>query len=213
MKQVESLCSLGNRERKSPFSRRQRVRALHRFTTLLGERAQGRPGARRHPWALARKSRAKARRPQVMAENTPAFPARWLTGLFRALLGEPMLLCHRRRPRCVSNAAYLTPRVWGAGTTRLRRPHLRRSSVSASTSTASRTPRIVTFAIAPLQSRRDAQDNTANQNFGKAKYFFCKGLTGIRGPSPAGQIPRNRQITCDRLQAPISPGRLMRPQL
>src|ERR1700740_951711 len=49
---------------------------------LLDERAQGRPGARRHPWALARKSRARARRPQVMAENTPAFPARWFTAYF-----------------------------------------------------------------------------------------------------------------------------------
>ena len=92
----------------------------------------------------------RARRPQVWAENTPAFPAR-LNGLLRALLGEPMLVCHRRLAQAFGACARLDASV---GATRPRRPRLRRSSVGTFTSTASH-PAFVTFASAPLQSRRD----------------------------------------------------------
>jgi hypothetical protein len=45
------------------------ARVLHLACPLRRRRAQGRPGARMHPWAFAQKHCAKARRPQVQAES------------------------------------------------------------------------------------------------------------------------------------------------
>ena len=57
------------------------------------ERAQGRPGARMHPWSACRKKHAAE--PQVQADQ-PAFPAQWFYGLY-VISPVTGLSCHRRR--------------------------------------------------------------------------------------------------------------------
>ena len=64
------------------------ARALRRRSALSSERAQGRPGAGRHPRSAARMHTRKktAQQHTGVAEHT-AFPARWSDGLCRALPG------------------------------------------------------------------------------------------------------------------------------
>jgi len=57
------------------------------------ERAQGRPGARMHPWSACRKKHAAE--PQVQADQ-PAFPAQWFYGLY-VISPVTGLSCHRHR--------------------------------------------------------------------------------------------------------------------
>src|SRR5205085_2950252 len=59
--------------------------------SLEETRAQGKPGAR-CTRSLARKTKsARASSPQVH-RNSPAFPAQWFYGLYRALLGDEFVL-------------------------------------------------------------------------------------------------------------------------
>jgi hypothetical protein len=150
-------------------SRGSHARALHLFAALLGRgRREDRVPAR-HPWAVARKSRAKARRPQVTAENTPAFPARWCYGLYRALLGEPAFatvasfkpLEHEQSLAPASGRQNHTTSP--SANAPLVSRHIRVHRIPHST--------LVTIAIAPLQSRRDGARYTVNQNFWKEEYF------------------------------------------
>ena len=106
---------------------------------MRGRREDRVPAGTRGP--SREKVAQRARRPQVEAENTPAFPARMVYGLFRALLGEPMLDCHRRLAQAFGASAETWRQRRGAGTTRLRRPQMCRSSVGPFTSIASRAPR------------------------------------------------------------------------
>src|SRR6478735_5041805 len=52
------------------------------------------------------------------SQINPAFPAQWFDGLLRALLGERILVCHRRRR--IKASANLAPAT-GVRTTRLGR--------------------------------------------------------------------------------------------
>jgi len=56
------------------------------------KRAQGRPGIDRYPWSACRK---KARGRTTGSAKYPAFPARWIDGLY-ALSPVPGLVGHRR---------------------------------------------------------------------------------------------------------------------
>src|SRR5690349_12726660 len=61
------------------------------ITAPINRRAQGMPGVCRTR-SLACKCRKHASKSPQVRRNSPAFPARWFYGLFRALLGVPGLL-------------------------------------------------------------------------------------------------------------------------
>ena len=123
---------------------------------LLDERAQGRPGARWHPWALARKSRAESAKTTGDGGEHSGLPCAMVYSLFRALLGEPVPVCHRQLAQAFGASAKLGASVGAPGPHDFAVRKSRCSSVSAFTSTASRLT-FVTIAIAPLQSRRDGE--------------------------------------------------------
>jgi hypothetical protein len=142
-----------------------------------------------HPWALARKIAQRARSPQVWRRTLRPSLRGWFYGLLRDLLGEPMHVCHRRLAHPLEPARNLTP---ASG----RRDHT--ASPSASVPLVSQRihvhriprPTFVTFAIAPLQSRRDEENIALILDFEKPKYFCNEGLTGIcrRRPGRANQL-------------------------
>jgi hypothetical protein len=125
------------------------------FASLLGPlrmpRAQGRPGERTHPWALAQKNCAKARRPQVSAASRRPSLHSGLQ-LIRVLLGEPAFATVADH-----NALALSPtwRLHGrARTTRLRCPRNCRSSVGTIASTAFRSTFVTTRTPLVLRAER-----------------------------------------------------------
>jgi hypothetical protein len=66
------------------------------FSSALGnQRAQGRPGARCTRGLVCNLHKEMRTRAYRFSGNTPAFPAQWFYGLYRALLGD-RLVCHRR---------------------------------------------------------------------------------------------------------------------
>src|SRR5712664_5004695 len=76
----------------SPRSRGTNASELFKRAALENKRAQGRPGARSHPWSACNKKHAAE--PQVQADH-PAFPAQWFYGLY-VISPVTMLGCHRR---------------------------------------------------------------------------------------------------------------------
>jgi hypothetical protein len=56
----------------------------------------------------------KSTRAYRFSGSSPAFPAQWFYGLFRALLGETWLACHRHQ-RDASTIANLTPAIGASG--------------------------------------------------------------------------------------------------
>ena len=81
----------------------------------------GKAGWPHAPGALAQKTFARARKPQVQAVITPAFPARWFYGLYViSSVNHPV--CHRNQRDALGIIADLAPDLWGARTTRFRRP-------------------------------------------------------------------------------------------
>src|SRR5882672_6331237 len=81
--------------RKSTISRRDAPELCWKLPALK-TRAQGRPGARCTRGLACGLHKTKCTRAYRFSGNTPAFPAQWLYGLYRALPGE-RLSCHRRR--------------------------------------------------------------------------------------------------------------------
>src|SRR6201996_9741832 len=78
-KRLESLCprrATVHEARNDALAARFRARAWHRKPPG-SERAQGRPGADRHPWPPCVKE-CTGQEPQAQPDD-PAFPARWLT--------------------------------------------------------------------------------------------------------------------------------------
>ena len=69
------------------------------FPPSSNRRAQERPGARSHPWALARKNSRKSAKSTGCGEEHSGLPCAMVLRLIRALLGEPMLDCHHRLAR------------------------------------------------------------------------------------------------------------------
>ena len=193
------------RERNNAFSRRLCVRALCFVPPSSDQRAQGRPSARRHPWALAQKSCARARRPQVEAENTPAFPARMVYGLYVISSVSQCSFATVASREPFEPARNLTP---ASG----RQDHTTSpSAIAPLVSQRLRVHRIphstfVTLAIAPLQSRRDGGTIALICASGKQNYFFREGLTRICGRHPSGEsIARALTavlVTGSRLQLP-----------
>ena len=82
--------------RRKLFSRRFRPEVCWKLPALSKKRAQGRPGAHCTRGLACGLWKTKCTRAYRFSGNTPAFPAQWLYGLYRALPGEPRLCCHRR---------------------------------------------------------------------------------------------------------------------
>ena len=75
------------------FSRRGSPELCFTLHPLSKRRAQGRPGAGRHPRStVLNVCTRNAQRHTGEAGNNPAFPARWVYGLCRALLGDEFVL-------------------------------------------------------------------------------------------------------------------------
>src|ERR1700719_2580951 len=64
---------------------------LCNLVSLRKQRAQGMPGGRTHPLPCVQNKKTHAGQHRD-AEITPALPAQWLYGLFRALAGVSVLL-------------------------------------------------------------------------------------------------------------------------
>src|SRR5215813_1987816 len=80
-------------ERGSAVSRHGAPSFFKQSALARTKRAQGRPGARMHPWSACRKKHAAE--PQVQADH-PAFPAQWFYGLY-VISPVTGLSCHRHR--------------------------------------------------------------------------------------------------------------------
>jgi hypothetical protein len=100
-------------------------------------RAQGRPGARCTRGLMCQDAHSKKRtRAYRFSGSSPAFPAQWLYGLYRALPGETWLACHRRPQEARASCEFDTCHR-GVRTTRLCHTLQLPSSVAAFASTAS----------------------------------------------------------------------------
>jgi hypothetical protein len=122
--------------------------------------------------------------------SSPAFPAQWFYGLFRALPGETRLVCHRR-PQEARASQELDTSHWGVRTTRLCRP-LKRCSSIASLRPSHPAPTSVTIAIRPSSRARDGKIYAGDLGQKQRRIFFVRGLDMIcrkRGdlPDEAGQ--------------------------
>ena len=72
----------------SSFSRQALSEVLQIVRALFKQRAQGRPGARCTRGLVCIDAQEMRTRAYRFSGNTPAFPAQWLYGLYRALPGE-----------------------------------------------------------------------------------------------------------------------------
>src|SRR5581483_1327162 len=104
------------------------------------------------PGALAPKTVREGRVTTGTADITPAFPALWFTA-YSALSSVNLADCHRPR-RDAKHHRQVSASLWGARTTRFRRPPPWRSSTATSASTAPRLT-FVTTANRPSVPRRD----------------------------------------------------------
>ena len=84
----DNVCS----RRTSAISRRDAPEGLHLVSPSGNQRAQGRPGARCTRGLMCNSVRSGAHEHTGSAESTPAFPAQWLYGLCRDLLGDEFFL-------------------------------------------------------------------------------------------------------------------------
>jgi hypothetical protein len=82
--------------RSTVFSRRIAPEVCWKTSRPLGQRAQGRPGARCTRGLACDLRKQNCTRAYRYRRSIPAFPAQWLYGLLRALPGE-RLFCLRRR--------------------------------------------------------------------------------------------------------------------
>jgi hypothetical protein len=107
-----------------------------------------------HP-GLPRKMDLRERENHRYRRITPAFPAQWFYGLLRALLGEPVLVCHRRLVRAFGASPRLGASVGAPGPHDFAVRNRCRSSVSRITSTAFRSTFVTTRT--PLLPARNAE--------------------------------------------------------
>ena len=81
------------------FSRRMASEVCYQIFHPLGQRAQGRPGARRTHGPVCNLRITTRTRAYRFGGSIPAFPAQWLYGLLRALPGERLFCLRRQRDR------------------------------------------------------------------------------------------------------------------
>jgi hypothetical protein len=146
------------------------------------KRAQRRPGGPLHPGLPRKKKLRERERPQV---QTDALRPSLRSGLrlIGALLGEPMLVCHRR----LRLRLWSTPNTWrqrrGARTTQFRRPRRCRSSHGIFASTAFRPTFVTTHT--PLSSARNGYGES---KILKIRIFSQRRIDRIFARTPVGQI-------------------------
>src|SRR5579872_4141411 len=85
-------------------------------------------------------------------------------------------------------ATSLTPELWGARTTRLRRPLQRRSSSTARPRPPHPRPTSRDDRETPLCERRDAANHTADSIFRKNEIFLRGRIDRVSRIAPVGQI-------------------------
>ena len=146
-----------------------RVRALHHrpFQELEGA---GKAECSPHPWPpRERSARGVDHR---YGGSIPAFPARVVYGLLRALPGEPACL----PPSSAQDFRLAqTWRLHGrARTTRLRRPHQCRTSCGTSASTAFRSTFVTTRT--PLLPERNERKDATDLGCSQSNLFFAEHL-------------------------------------
>ena len=142
--------------------------------------------------------------------GSPAFPAQWFYGLFRALPGETRLVCHRH-PRDAKKLASqeLDTSHWGVRTTRLRRP--RQCALVCRNFRVHRSPRPTSVTIAtrpswwvrdgvrcegdlPSRSSSTAATHWHDGQISKiASSFICRMQRVLRHPEerPLGRVSKD----------------------
>jgi hypothetical protein len=154
------------------------------------QRAQGRPGARCTRGLMCKMHKAKRTRAYRFSGGSPAFPAQWFYGLFRALPGD-RLSCHRRSPRSVSFLGNLTP---ASG----RQDHTTSPSASVHSSRAlPRPPHPQPYVRddreTPLVRAGMARAGSADLPDGESGIFFTRGMDR-KSARRANQLPRRASI-------------------
>ncbi len=162
----------------------------------IGGRRKGRVPARtRGP--SREKIRAKARSPQVAAENTPAFPAQWFYGLYALSLASQCLIATIAAREAFGACARLDASVGASG------PHdfavrIRAARQSAHLQPPHPRPAFVTFAIAPLRLGRDGEAYSIDSSFGKSEIFLMRGIDRDLRGLVVGQISCERALAIGR---------------
>src|SRR5579862_9334450 len=99
----------------------------------------------------SREKTARKREDHRYRRNHTGLPCAVVYGLY-VISSVNLADCHRP-PRCACASSALAPSLWGARTTRFRRPPRCRSSTATKASTASPAPRLVTTANRPSAPR------------------------------------------------------------
>ena len=178
---------------------------------LSMKRAQGRPGAGWHPWALCDRLAHKCTERSQGSRGQPAFPAQWFDGLWRTLPGDEFLLVTvasridgSSRPVGLMHLRGSLTVATTARTTRFCRTRQRRSSCAMPIAhgstrpaiTQSRRhcprpphsgPRFVTTREPPLRGPEQGF-NTPIPNFGKRRIFLSRALDRLWPVLPVGQM-------------------------
>ena len=139
-----------------------------------------------HPGRPRKMVARKARSPQVQAGSARPSLRSGFTA-YGALSSVNLADCHRA-PRCTLSIVGLAPSLWGARTTRFRRPPQCRPSSAHIRVHRNSAPRFVTTRNAP-HAGAERSDYTANPKLRKQEYFCAQGLTGRCDPHPTGKSP------------------------
>jgi hypothetical protein len=153
--------------------------------SLLEREGAGKTGCTLHPRSHVQDAQSKRTRAYRFSGNTPAFPAQWFYGLYRALLGD-RLDCHRR-PREALASHELDASIGASG------PHDFAVRVAPFVLRApARPPHPAPYVRddrdTPLLWARDGRAGSADLPDGESGIFFAAGLDRILVICPTGQI-------------------------
>jgi hypothetical protein len=184
---------LGRPGHASSFSRRVSPEACIIVVPPGMQRVQGKPGAQR-THSLACEMKKHTSKSRQVRRNDPAFPARMVYGLWRALPGVHDLVVTVAR----AIAKSIRPRTWhqprGARTTQLHHPH--QAPLVSQHPCVHRIPHSTCRddRDTPLASGRDARTIRLIRSSEKQKYFCVRGLTGIRAARLSGRSLCGRSV-------------------
>jgi hypothetical protein len=158
------------------ISRRDSPEVCYRISLALQNReGAGKVGCALHPRSRVQWCRGRRHTSIQVQRRHPTFPAQW----FKAYTCSPRrsgFACHRRQRNCFRR---LDANPEAVRPTRFR-PYALASSVSrAATSTAAH-PYVRDVRETPLRVERDGHRYEVICLFGKAEYFFARGLTRVR---------------------------------
>jgi hypothetical protein len=172
------------------------------------ERAQGRPGARCTRGLACQGSKERRTRAYRFSGSSPAFPAQWFYGLFRALPGD-RLLATVIPQKLASQELDASAEASGPHDFAVR---VTRCSSSAHPRPPHPAPRFVTIASRPSVGR-DGFDEAGDLGKKGSGIFFAKGLDRESVIWPTGRFlssfrrgPIHVTPSSLRTQGPITPG-------